>query len=593
MVNLASMLFPKFTAIPRRPAGLGASATPAWRWALLLLLLTGPAWAAKIEVSLDRNPVPLNESFTLIFSADESPEGDPDFSPLEENFEIQGQSQSTQFSLNNGQASHSLEWRLTVMAKKTGTLAIPAIAFGADRSNPFSVTVTAGNSGSKSAGGDDEILMEVEAEPRNPYVQAQVIYTLRILSRIAFGEARLGAPEAQDALIEKLEGEHQGYTTRNGVQYRLTEIRYAVFPQKSGPLRIEPSRLEVQIPTTGHFPFGQFFNRAGRSKRLQSDAVELEVRPIPSEFPGRHWLPAAKLELEDSWTRNTPEVTAGEPITRTLVLKAEGATVGLLPELSSEAPPSGDMKQYPDQPSLNEEKRSDGLASIRQEKTALIASQPGRFRLPAVEIPWWNTQTDRLEVARLPERILTVLPAAHTPAREPPRPAEEAAPPPAPLAPRESGTPPQVIPAVEGKLWFWLALAFGLGWLGTALAWWFSRSRRSARPLPSKPDAAPSERRLVEAVAQACRADDPAAARRALAAWAAWRWPGPEGMDWERRCGGELGGEISRLNRALYASGGTPWRGENLWRNFRAFAEPGKPKERASGTAELEPLYKS
>jgi hypothetical protein len=591
MVNLASMLFLKPTTVPRRPAGFGVPMPSAWLWPLLLLLLAGPAWAAKIEVSLDRNPVPLNESFTLIFSADESPDGDPDFSPLEENFEIQGQSQSTQFSLNNGQASHSLEWRLTVMAKKTGTLDIPAIAFGSDRSNPFSVTVTAGGSGSKSAGGEGEILMEVEAEPRNPYVQAQVIYTLRILSRIAFGEARLGAPEAQDALIEKLEGEHQSYTTRNGVQYRLTEIRYAVFPQKSGALRIEPSRLEVQIPTTGHFPFGQFFSRSGRSKRLQSDAVVLEVRPIPPEFSGRHWLPATKLELEDSWTRNTPEVTAGEPITRTLVLKAEGATVGLLPELSSEAPPSGDMKQYPDQPSLNEEKRSDGLASIRQEKTALIASQPGRFRLPAVEIPWWNTRTDRLEVARLPERILAVLPAAPTPAPEPPRPAAEPALPPAPTAPRESGTS-QAIPAAEGKLWFWLALAFGLGWLGTALAWWLSRPRKSARPLPSKPDEAPSERRLVEAVEKACRADDPVATRRALAAWAAQRWPGPEGMDWERRCGGEFGGEISRLNRALYASGETPWRGENLWRSFRGFAESGKPKERASGTAELEPLYK-
>lgn len=587
MVNLAFLPF--FDGHKSKaPAGPRLLSPLVWLWVLLLLLPTGPVSAAKIQVSLDRNPVPLNESFTLIFSADESPDDDPDFSPLEENFEIQGQSQSSQFSINNGHASRSIEWRLTVMAKKAGTLEIPSIAFGSDRSNPFSVTVAAGSTGAKAIAGDGEILMEVEAEPKNPYVQAQVIYTLRILSRVAFGEARLGTPEASDALIEKLEGEHQGVTTRNGVQYRITEVRYAVFPQKSGRLRIEPSRLEVQIPTGGHFPFGQFFNRPGRSKRLQSDAVELEVRPIPPEFSGKHWLPAANLELEDSWSRNTPEVTAGEPITRTLTLKAEGATVGLLPELNPEMPSSGDMKQYPDQPSLNEEKRSDGLASVRQEKTALIVSEPGRFSLPAVEVPWWNTNTDRMEVARLPERVLTVLPAARSQTHETPKPAEEPVPQP---APRESAPAP-VAAATEENLWFRLALAFGAGWMGTALAWWLSRRRHSAQPLPAEPDKAPGEHRLIAAVERACRSNDPAAARRALTAWAARRWPGLTGTDLEQRCGGELGREIGLLNRALYAPPETEWRGDGLWHSFKAYAGSRASAGKSAAPAELEPLYK-
>jgi hypothetical protein len=578
-----------------QPARLGFTIYLAWLWLAVSLLYAGPIFAARIEVSLDRNPVPLGESFTLTFSADETPDGDPDFSPLQKDFEILGQSQSNQFSLNNGHASRSIEWQLTVMAKQAGKLDIPSIAFGEDRSAPFSVTILQGAAGRNTAA-DAEVFLEVEAEPKNPYVQAQVMYTVRVLSRVQFGEAHLSGPEAGDALIQKLEGEQQGFTNRNGVRYRITEIRYAVFPQKSGRLHIDPVRLDAQIPSGGRSLFGQFFNPATRSRRLQSEAVELEVRPAPAEFSGKHWLPAASLELEDSWARKPPQIASGEPITRTLAVKAEGATVGLLPELNPETPPSGDIKQYPDQPLLNEEKRADGLASVRQEKTALIVSQPGTYRMPAVEIPWWNTKTDRMEVARLPERILTVLPSARTPSREPPpQPASEAPPKPEPASSSspEAGAQPAA-PAPAGNLWFWLALLFGLGWLGTAIAWWLSRRTRKDRPA-AQPLAGeiPSERRLVEAVERACRANDPAAARRALAAWADHRWPGSGAEALERHCGGDFGREIALLNRSLYAPGGADWQGTALWQGFRACLAAEKPAGRPPAVSELEPLYKS
>jgi hypothetical protein len=594
MVNNASILSPMF----------GTPARLAWFWimAFLFLLHAGPVLAAKIEVSLDRNPVPLNESFTLVFSADETPDDDPDFRPLEQDFEVLGQSQSNQFSFSNGHSSRSIEWQVTVMAKKTGTLDIPPIAFGSDRSEPFQVTVIPASTARRSDAADAEILLEAEAEPKNPYVQAQVIYTVRVLSRTPFGEARLSSPQAADALIEKLDNNAgvSDIVTRHGVRYKMTEIRYAIFPQKSGALRIEPLHLEAQVSSGGRSLFNPFFNQATRALKVSSDAVELDVRPVPAEFAGKHWLPAENLELEDSWGRQPPRTHSGEPITRTLTLKAQGATVGLLPELNPNAsPPANDIKQYPDQPRLNEEKRRDGLSSLRQEKTALIVSQPGTYRMPAVEIPWWNTRTDRLEVARLPERTLTVLPSAHSPAPEaPPTPAAPEAnptpqPTPAPTAPPATGLQPAT-PAPAGSLWFWLALLCGAGWLATAAAWWLSRRPGRARTSSSGPDAAPSERRIAAAVEHACRANDPLAARRALMTWAAHRWPDAPDVgaeELERRCGGELGREIGLLNRRLYGRGGAKWQGQALWRSFRAYVEADKPVNRTRA-AELEPLYK-
>jgi hypothetical protein len=41
-----------------------------------------------VSVSIDRNPVNLQESFQLTFTASDDPDGEPDFSPLDKDFEI-------------------------------------------------------------------------------------------------------------------------------------------------------------------------------------------------------------------------------------------------------------------------------------------------------------------------------------------------------------------------------------------------------------------------------------------------------------------------------------------------------------------------
>ncbi|BBL73854.1 BatD family protein [Methylomagnum ishizawai] len=559
-----------------------------WLWlGPLLALYAGLGLAARIEVSLDRNPVPLGESFTLIFSADASPDDDPDFSALEQDFEVLGQSQSNQYSLNNGHASHRIEWQVSVMAKHAGNLTIPPIAFGKDRSEPFSVTVAPGPAKRRNSG-DGEVFMEVEAEPKNPYVQAQVIYSVRVLSRIAFGDARLSTPEAADTLVERL-GDGQSpssIVTRNGVQYKMTEIRYALFPQKSGPLRIEPMRLEMQVAGGSRSMFNAFLNPQTRTQRIASEALTLEVRPVPAEFKGRHWLPAGHLELEDSWAKNPPKTMAGDPLTRTLTLKAQGATVGLLPEISATATALPDaIKQYPDQPIQNEEKSISGLIGIRQEKTAMMASKPGTYTIPALEIPWWNTLENRMETARIPERTLTVQAAATRQIPETPAPTGEASKP-----SRTTEPPNAALPATVSQTsgpWFWLVFLFGFGWISTGLAWWLSKRSNRKPSIPVNSDGGIPTHKLVLAIEHACKTNDAVAARKALSDWVNNHRPRSEPQHY----GSRLAKEIKLLDQCLYGRGQSAWEGQGLWQSFRDHIEsmardvPRKPT--------LEPLYLS
>ena len=71
-----------------------------WLW---LTLLLASAWApralAEVEVSIDRNPVQVSESFQLVFSLDQSPDTEPDFSSLQQHFLILNNSRSSSISI--------------------------------------------------------------------------------------------------------------------------------------------------------------------------------------------------------------------------------------------------------------------------------------------------------------------------------------------------------------------------------------------------------------------------------------------------------------------------------------------------------------
>ncbi len=535
-------------------------------WLLASLLLWAhPVLAAKIEVTLDRNPVPINESFTLTFTANESPDDDPDFSPLQANFEVLNQSQSSQMSIVNGRATRHISWQLQVMAKKTGTLDIPSIAFGQDASRPFAVTVTHGAVTGKQ-GGEANILLEAEAEPKNPYVQAQVILTLRVLSRVAF-TGDLGQPEVSDAVVEKLDEDREYVTLREGVQFKVNERRFVLFPQKSGRLTIPSVNLTAQV---GGSSFGPFYRPSTRQQRLHSDPIDLEVRPIPAQFTGQHWLPATNVELTEQWQPASLKVPGGEPVTRTLMIKAEGAGVGQLPEMNSMDLPVADIRQYPDQPVSRESRTESGLVSQREQKTALIATRGGRYTLPAMEVPWWNTVTDQMEVARLPAHELTVSAVA----------GEAAAPAASPAAPASvvpDATDQALVtaepPNATSDRWFWLALLCGLGWLLTGLAWWRSRvSSENTESLPRENPAAESERQLIRALENACKANDPKAVRHAFDRWAESRWPDLPAGNRHLQWSGALKGKLDELNRSVFsAEDGLAWNGTEFLKVFKAF----------------------
>jgi len=544
--------------------------------------LCGFAAATEIRVAVDRNPVNLNESFQITFSASEEPDDSPDFSPLGKDFEVLNQQRSSNMSWVNGKGSRNEQWIISAMARRAGDLLIPAIAFGSDRSNPLPLTVS--DKSQTAPGNSDEVFLEVEATPERPYVQSQVLYTLKLYRRVQMSQASLNEPQIRDALVVNL-GEDSTYSTQiNGMDYWVTERKYAIFPQQSGLMTIEPLTLTAEVVRGQRPRFNGFFSRQlTETRRISSKAITLNVQSVPQSFANKAWLSAESLQLSENWSDTKIQAKVGEPLTRTITLVGKGTTVGQLPELTDQVPIDG-LKIYPDQPVLNEEKHSNGLLARREEKVAYIPSQPGEFTLPELRIAWFNTKTRQTEVALLPAVTLHALPAAVAPA--PTSNKSETA------KPVVSSGEPAVQERTDPGYWPWVAGSLALGWLIHGVL--MHRHRRlPANEKQAQETADTRSANIERQLKNACDSNDHQRAREALLSWARSQFGVTNLSALAHLCEEPLAGELLQLNRYLYGSQTTSWNGQLLW---AAFAEQNKGRQRQSAlelaSNELEPLYK-
>jgi hypothetical protein len=68
---------------------------------------------------------------------------------------------------------------------------------------------------------------------------------------------------------------------------------------------------------------------------MASEPIDVEVKPVPEDFPGEVWLPARSMTLEETWSVEPHALSVGDSTTRTLTLVANGLQGSQLPPLSS------------------------------------------------------------------------------------------------------------------------------------------------------------------------------------------------------------------------------------------------------------------
>ncbi len=549
---------------------------------ITLTCITAPLLAAEISVSIDRNPVNLNESVQLTFSATEEPDAAPDFSPLENDFEILSQSQQQSTSIVNWSKTKTIQWILTVMPKRAGTLMIPAIRFGRDSSEYSTLIV---NKAPIQPNNAENLFLQVSVNTKTPYVQEQVLYTLKLYRKVQISQAQLTEPALENAVIEKL-GEDSNYRAQyQGESYVVTERRYAIFPQQSGKMTIAPLELTAGIVLANSNPrFNGFFNRQRtRTKRVSSQAIELDVQSKPLEAGKYPWLPAKQVLLQEKWSNDALQVKVGEPITRTITLQVIGATSAALPQLSNTHIPAN-LKSYPDQPTRQDQALVDGMVALREEKIAFIPSQVGHYTLPAIEVHWWDTQTQKMQIARIAERTLIAIAGDNT-VTQPPR---QTSTQPVITASPKTIDKTAITNQPANNIWFWLSLFFAGAWLIT-LVYFLTRKAKKPKQVTAKSIEKSSA--AIKKLKQACLTNKPILAKDALLQWGREQFNVSNLTQIAKQCDTNLQNEILALNIVLYSNKSSIWQGHSLWEAFKTFKAINTTPKKTT-TDPLDPLYK-
>ena len=423
---------------------------------LAVLLLWPVSLLAATRAWLEQPQVTLGQAVTLNVETD-AVSATPDLTPLMRDFEVEGQSDSRSVRMVNGRMSASTTFSLTLRPRRAGTLAIPALQVGNERTAPLTLEV--GATATARAASNGLVFVETEVDDPNPYVQQSVGVTVRLYYATPLVSGQLDLDPPDGALLQRVGEIVQSSREIDGRRYSTAERRFLLVPERSGALILPGARFE------GRGAGGWMDDLLGGNSRqvnITGAPRTLQVRPQPAGAP-QPWLPVR--DLRTRYTAVPQQLRAGEAGTLTIETTVVGATQAQLPELPMPSIPGAQVFAEPPQ---FDERFVGGTPQVTlTRRYSVVPSQAGRLMVPGTAMAWWDVRAGAARRATLPDLTLPVVVGTGSPSSVPVAGAARGA------ATLPAGPDDDIL--LEGErrvpshLWPWLAAGFAVLWLITLL----------------------------------------------------------------------------------------------------------------------------
>ncbi len=394
-----------------------------WIGLLLWLCLWGPAWAdgVQVEAQVDRSVIGPGESVQLQITVTNG-KGEVDLSRLTD-FTVVPQGTSSSVQIINTRMTRETSHNYLLIPKSKGDLTIPSLSVTVDgkpfKTQPITIQVMTEQQASDE-GVSRDIWVESQLSQDDPYVGQQITYTFRFYNAVNVSDAKFQPPEFAGFKAKEIEKRHSFRKIINGREFMITEVYYILTPLEAGAVAIEPARLQVGVlkpdrrrrrSTLDDFFNDRFFSSGQVVRRqLQTESLELKIRPLPSLGSGKRFSGLVG-QFELSADMETTELRVGDSATLTVAVQGRGNL------MDSEAPRlqhGDDFKSYDDAPQEEITTERDGTSGRKVFRTALVPVKAGRFQLPPVELTYFDTRTENYQTltARIPELVVQASEAA-------------------------------------------------------------------------------------------------------------------------------------------------------------------------------------
>lgn len=258
---------------------------------------------------------------------------------------------------------------------------------------------------------NDAVVIESTLEPAGPYIQQQVIYTVRTYAEPDIEAADLHVPLPPGAVVLALRDENK-VVERTGVGTKRVFLRqFALFPQTTGALAIPAPRFtgtRVELRKLSGLDLYGTGNveRTEQPIDLSGPSKVLHVRPALAGAAGTHWLPARDVYIQSRWHPDPWMPKIGVPATQIVTLGVGGLSDVQLPEITP--PVIQGVSVYPSRITQSTRIESGVVVGTRIYKFTYVPRSTTDFRVPPITVPWWNLAKSRMD---------TVSTDAFTPAR--------------------------------------------------------------------------------------------------------------------------------------------------------------------------------
>ncbi len=414
-----------------------------------VLFSSASSWA-EVKAYLNQSNYYEGNPITLTVKTNTNNNTQPDLSVLDKNFEQLGISTSSQINIINGRRTFNKSWTIELQPKLKGKIEIPEIHVGSEKTEALELIISDLppelkietsqhifiESSINTAGGEGQAKNQGET-----YVQQQIPYTVKLFYDSTMMSGDISPLDVKNAVVEQLGRDKRYHITRGGKKFNVLEKNYVISPEKSGLLQIPATEVKGRIALSGgdspalrrrmdetdmlnrffndfrndpflNDPFAGFFSKRkqGPSKpfTVSSDPIEVNVLSVPKKFKAAMWLPAEDLELGDVWELQPPELKVGEPATRIILIRATGLAGSQIPERVIQKPKN--TKVYPEPAQSETKTNGKTVIGIQQQNITYIPSKAGKIVLPEIKVEWWNTKKKRQEVTTLAALTFTVAP---------------------------------------------------------------------------------------------------------------------------------------------------------------------------------------
>ncbi len=365
--------------------------------ATVFLALALPCFA---EVLAYVNSEEIVENESLLLTIEYSgirPRKAPDISALNEDFELLSDlNSSSRLNINHrdGTFTSSGHWKISLRAKRTGKLTIPAFTVSGFTTEKIEVVVNPIDPKLREKI-EGEIFFITEIDRREQYIHGAIHVDRRLYysNNVQLSLARdLPMPtDMEDAHVVPIGRMNQPSARRNNRFYNLEVQQFVIYGEKSGQITIPPVKVIANVVVDGSYV----------SVPIKSASEVLNILPIPEEYPKNHaWFPATKVRVSDNLDDlDFSNAMVGDTFTRQISIEAVESYSSGIPPLELSVPEG--VKQYPAPPELEDELLVNEPIGIRKQTTTYLLTQTGQIDIPAMDLVWWNTDTDELETVSL------------------------------------------------------------------------------------------------------------------------------------------------------------------------------------------------